>query len=249
MFNLQNASQSPITMSSRDIAELTGKTLSHVNRDVLNMLEELYPGVNPKVDDYDFIGVFVKRTEYNGRNIISEILLNKEHTECLITGYSVMLRMKVIRRLHELEQQTAIASLPNFNNPVEAARAWADQVEQKQLALENLEKAENEIRLSAPKAQFVDAYVESEGNFGFREVAKILGIKESVLREYLLDNDIMYRLKGKLTGRAYHITQGRFVTKTGTNDSGNTFSQTKFTPKGLYWLANKLDIELDATDF
>lgn len=236
MFNLQNASQSPITMSSRDIAELTGKTLSHVNRDIFNMLEELHPEINPKMDDYDFIGVFVEKVSYNGRSIVKEILLNKEHTECLITGYSATLRMKVIKRLHELEQQQQENKLPT--DYLSALKALTAEVEERQ-------KLEQTLSIAAPKAQFVDSYVESEGSFGFREVAKILGVGEKILRSYLLDNDIMYRLKGNLTGRAYHINMGRFITKTGTNESGNAFSQTKFTPKGVYWIAKKMNIDVD----
>ena len=230
MFNLQNASQPPITMSSRDIADLTGKRHPDVKRDIIVMFQQLNEDVSK------FAQTYVDKS--NRRQ--EEFVLGKEHTECLITGYSAMLRMKVIRRLHELEQQYQQSKLPT--DYLSALKALTAEVEERQ-------KLEQTLHIAAPKAQFVDAYVESEGNFGFREVAKILGVKESVLREYLLDNDIMYRLKGKLTGRAYHISQGRFVTKTGTNDSGNTFSQTKFTPKGLYWLANKLDIELNATDY
>lgn len=37
----------------------------------------------------------------------------------------------------EIEKQKAILSIPNFNNPAEAARAWADQYENNQVLARN----------------------------------------------------------------------------------------------------------------
>lgn len=48
----------------------------------------------------------------------------------------------------------------------------------------------------------------------------------------------MYRLGGKLTAYQQHINAGRFQVRTGTNQhNGHTFLETKFTPKGLEWIA------------
>lgn len=85
------------TMSSREIAELTGKAHFHVKRDVLSMLKELGE------DASNFGCIYLdslnrEQTEY---------LLDREHTDCLLTGYSAAMRMTVIRRWHELEAQVA----------------------------------------------------------------------------------------------------------------------------------------------
>lgn len=85
------------TMSSREIAELTGKAHFHVKRDVLSMLKELGE------DASSFGCIYLdplnrEQTEY---------LLDREHTDCLLTGYSAAMRMTVIRRWHELEAQVA----------------------------------------------------------------------------------------------------------------------------------------------
>lgn len=81
------------TMSSREIAELTGKRHDNVKRDVAAMLKEL------EVDVLKFEGIYM---DSRGREQI-EYLLDREHVECLLAGYNAQLRMKVIRRLHELE--------------------------------------------------------------------------------------------------------------------------------------------------
>jgi phage antirepressor YoqD-like protein len=110
-------------------------------------------------------------------------------------------------------------------------RLAADQAEQ-------LEKKDEQLALAAPKVEFMDRYVESSGLKGFREVAKLLGANEARFREFLECEQIMYRLGGKLTAYQNHIKAGRFCCKTGTNQqNGHSFVETKFTSKGLEWIA------------
>ena len=51
-----------------------------------------------------------------------------------------------------------------------------------------LEQSQAQLAIAAPKAEFVDRYVESTGNLGFRQVAKLLKVKETDLREFLIGN-------------------------------------------------------------
>ena len=99
---------------------------------------------------------------------------------------------------------------------------------------------ENQLAIAAPKAEFVDNYVEASGLMGFREVAKLLGIKETDFRLFLLENGIMYRLAGKMTPYSHHLDAGRFSVKTGEAGNGHAFTQVKFTPKGVQWIAGLL---------
>lgn len=87
--------QQQLTMSSREIAELTGKAHRNVRRDIEAMLEEL------KEDVLSFEHIYLDSMNREQK----EFLLDRDHVECLLAGYSAPLRMKVIRRLHELEQK------------------------------------------------------------------------------------------------------------------------------------------------
>lgn len=93
----REASRQPVTMSSREIAELTGKQHSHVVRDIRVMLSELREH-DPNLDHH-----FAEKKDRRGYT--SRFDLDRELTETLITGYSIVLRNKVIKRLRELERK------------------------------------------------------------------------------------------------------------------------------------------------
>ncbi|PHM58932.1 antirepressor [Xenorhabdus stockiae] len=99
-------------MSSREIAELTGKEVKNVHVDIWNMLTQLY-GI--KKDGWNFNhhkNQQVKLVEgviavIDNRGYISELLLDRRHTEILITGYDVVRRAAVIDRWFDLESGKA----------------------------------------------------------------------------------------------------------------------------------------------
>ncbi|EIK67184.1 putative phage regulatory protein [Pseudomonas synxantha BG33R] len=152
--------------------------------------------------------------------------------QCMLVGMreSKAVRRSVLKKLKGFEGARVIATLPDFSNPAAAARAWAEQFELQH-------QANQALAIAAPKAEFVDKYVESTGLKGFRQTAKLLGANEARFREFLLDKKIMYRMGGEWQAYSGHIHAGRFDVKTGTSDSGHAFNQTKFTPKGVTWVA------------
>ncbi|WP_145518674.1 phage antirepressor KilAC domain-containing protein [Yersinia mollaretii] len=208
-------SKSVVTMSSREVAELTGKRHTDVKRDIEVMMLQLNEDVSKFAHTY-LDSMNRTQTEY---------LLDRDHVECLLAGYSAVIRMKVIRRLRELEDKNQIPqTLP------EALRLAADLAEEKQ-------QLENQLSIAAPKAEFVDRYVKGNGSMTFRQVAKLLNAKEHEFTYLLLEHHIMYRLNGALIPRQQHIDLGRFEVKTGTNSINNhAFTQARFTPKGVKWI-------------
>jgi phage regulator Rha-like protein len=79
LINLQNK---VLTMSSREIAELTNKEHRNVKRDIKNMLEQLNISVLSFEQTYKDV--------QNKQQV--EYLLPKKYIECLLTGYSIPLR-------------------------------------------------------------------------------------------------------------------------------------------------------------
>lgn len=121
-----------VTMTSSEIAELTGKLHAHVIRDIRAMLEALKD--DPVLDHV--------REDKDARGYTENFHLNRELTETLITGYSIPLRHKVIRRLHDLEEQAARPmtqaeiTAANANHLVAVERQQREQ----QVALERIER-------------------------------------------------------------------------------------------------------------
>jgi len=206
-------------MTSREIADLTAKRHPDVKRDIEVMLLQLQEDASRFAHIYFYFDSMNRQqTEYH---------LDREHTECLITGYSAILRMKVIKRLHELEESQPVKIPQTF---AEALRLAAEMEEEK-------ERLQLQLTEAAPKVAFVDRYVTATGSMTFRQVAKLLKAKEPELRLFLIDNCIMYRLNGVMTPYSQHIEAGRFEVRTGTTtDSNYAFSQSRFTAKGVQWI-------------
>ena len=211
-----SAIHAPI-MTSRKIADLTVKRHPDVKRYIEVMLLQLQEDASKYAHIY-FDSMNRQQTEY---------YLDREHTECLITGYSAILRMKVIKRLHELEESQPVKIPRTF---AEALRLAAEMEEEK-------DRLQLQLTEAAPKVAFVDRYVTATSSMTFRQVAKLLEAKEPELRLFLIESRVMYRLNGVLTPYSQHIEAGRFEVRTGTTTESNyMFSQSRFTAKGVQWI-------------
>ena len=217
-----------LTMSSREIAELTGKRHDHVLRDVENMLQELgqtSPHFWGELPD-----------SYNRPQRVA--FLSKDLSITLVAGYSVQMRHAIVCRWQELE--AAQAKPPAQLSRMEILEL-AMQAEQGRI------EAEKKLALAAPKVAFVDKYVQATGLFTFREVAKLLKANEARFREFLIDSKVMYYLGKKLTAYKSHEDAGRFAVKTDTAKNGHDYRQTFFTPKGVHWVAGQWAKHQEAT--
>ena len=148
-----------LTMDSREIAELTNKMHGHVCRDIQEMLTHIHGGNQSKFGSVYLAGNGETRNCYK---------LPYRETMILVSGYSFELRARVIDRWLELEKKDR-PSLPDFTDPVAAARAWADEAEAKR-------KAENALALAAPKVESFDALQRSEKTMSITHAAKHFGM-------------------------------------------------------------------------
>ncbi len=155
---------------------------------------------------------------------------------CLMAmSYSYELQAQIFDRMTAMENHIAAQNLPSYaiDDPIERAKKWIEEEKQKQAAIYQLE-------LAAPKVAFVDKYVAGNGNKTFRQVAKLLQVKENTFRSFLVENKIMYLLNGEWTAYQNHVDAKRFHVKTGVSDSGHAFNHALFTPKGVEWVAGEL---------
>lgn len=85
------------TMTSQEIAALTGKDHKNVLRDIRNMLDEL------EIATAQFSAVAKTAVGNGGYKEVEGFQLPPREVMILVTGYSVKMRAKVIDRVRELE--------------------------------------------------------------------------------------------------------------------------------------------------
>lgn len=129
-----------MTMSSREIAKLTGKDHSNVMRDIRSMIAELEKQASKLKPAYK-TSTYV--SDENGQ-AYEQYELTHDMTMTLVTGYSASLRLAVVRRWQELELQQAkpnYTQAPQLPSPVYDAMLFASVVADK---------------LSLPQSGFLD---------------------------------------------------------------------------------------------
>ena len=222
MLNLVTGDAAEATMSSREIADICEAR----HNDVIATIERL---INEGVLRLGRNTARPHAPEAGGRPTMVYDLTRRD---CLVvvSGYNAALRARIIDRWMELEVRTAA--------PVELSRMqileMAMESERERVTLAE------QVAAAAPAVEFVQRYADSTGTKGFRQVCKLLGANENLFREFLTEEQIMYRLGGELTPRSQHIDAGRFCVKAGTAQvSGHAYNAARFTPKGVTWVAGE----------
>lgn len=228
--NILVAPSNTVTMSSREIADLTGKQHKNVLRDVNVMLESLEKAGSD-------LSQAVRYTDERGRT--SEVRLDRVLTETLLTGYSIPLRHRVVTRLRELEKVSRHSmSLPT--NFAEALQLAADQAKQN-ASLHQV------IQQQAPKVQALERLSGTHGSICITTAAKQLGIGPLKLFKWLSDNRWIYRRAAFSAWSAYQprLTAGLLEHKLvkvgkGAEEDLKVVEQVMVTRKGITHLATVL---------
>ena len=212
------------TMTSLEIAEITGKQHAHVMRDIRSLLEQ---GVNES--NFGLV-------EYTDKKGEARPMYQLTKKGCLIlaSGYDALLREKIINRWEELEQkEQKRLQLPATY--LEALKALVASEEEKgRLRLENKQKDEDIERMK-PKEGYFDDLVDRNLLTNFRDTAKEIGIGQKDFINRLLRDGYLYRSSGfrKCLKPVAKYANDLFAIKD--CKSGVNFwagNQTMITPKG-----------------
>ena len=169
-------------MSSREIAELTGKNHADVMRDIRKMLKSLDVGESIFADTY-------LDSQSKSQPCFK---LDRYHTEVLVTGYDVKRRAAVIKRWYDLETGKA-QPVATVKDPQLAAMVTMltqlDVVKQEQEA-QRLELADLRAKVTATPDEYytVAGYASLRGISLDTKRANLLGRKAAkVSREHGID--------------------------------------------------------------
>lgn len=223
--NTISASSSTLTMSSREIADLTGKLHTNIIRDIRTMLEDLE-------DDSNLSHV---SEEKDNRGYTACFNLPKDLTITLISGYNVRMRHAITKRWMELEAATARALPASY---LDALRAHlASEEKAAVLALENTKQAEV-IAIAAPKAEFYDELVDAAVVYNPTQIANLLGNAKyksaQKVNELLAVLGWQYKRGSHWVATAEAVAKGLMQAKVYTNgDTGFSGTHVRVTVSGL----------------
>jgi phage antirepressor YoqD-like protein len=170
----------------------------------------------------------------------------KREATLMAMSYSPAISAAVYDKMTALEEvvaSQAVAALPNFSNPAEAARAWALEYERsEQLALV-VEQKEALLIEQAPKVDYVEKYMEVDGSLGIQAAARVLKCNMRELGHWLVDRKLAFRSQpaNTLLPYATSINKGLMLVKVGVKSGGDSsYQQMKITNKGMQYLAENL---------
>lgn len=221
-----------VTMSSPEIVDFINEYRAKNESNPVQLRHDSFMAKVPKVlgenQSPKFIGDY---KDAKGRTYPCYHFPKRE--ACLMAmSYSYELQAQIFDRMTAMEEALKKPAL-NLDDPAFLRQALLGYTEK-------VIELEQQVQLQAPKVAFVDKYVAGNGNKTFRQVAKLLQIKEYKFREFLESNRIMYKLNGEWTAYQNHVDAKRFHVKTGVSDSGHAFNHALFTPKGIEWIAGEL---------
>ena len=222
--NIAVIGQGPVTMSSREIADLVEKRHDNVMADIKKMLNDI--GLNAP----DFSGTYVTAQG----NTYGCFNLPRDLTVTLITGYRADLRYKVIKRLEELEASKGTPAM--LTGPQLMAAALIEANATMQAQAQQIEDMREDVEAH-------ERLTKADGSLNVTEAAKNLGIRQKDLFDFLSRNGWIYKRANSQNWLGFQTkcNQGLLEHKTTMvlkpDGSEKIAEQVRVTPKGLSKLA------------
>lgn len=221
--------EKPLTMSSLQIAEFTGKEHKNVMRDIRDMFEALGDKLKSEPIFY--------RDSMNREKPMYE--LDEDHSITLVSGYDVKMRMAIIKEwkaLKESNNKMLIAGTMTSKQLL----VLTDEVTQKEHAQSYIMKQHAYIEYIEPKAEFFDDVSDSSGVMDMGIVAKQLGMGRNTFFKLLRQKHILQSGKHKNNQPYQQFITGEYFTVKLSGINDGFVAQTFVTPKGLTWLHKKV---------
>ena len=175
-----------------------------------------------------------------------KFIMKRDGFTLLVMGFTgstaIQFKLDFINAFNEMERRLMavqpLYKLPDFNNPVEAARAWADATEQRMLA----EKSVKELQ---PKAEVYDRIMSTDGCTDINSLAKSLGTGRTRLFALLRANYVV--MKSKPLPYQEYVDSGYFTVKS-VEKNKLLIEQMFVTTKGIDWITKNYDKWKESTE-
>lgn len=243
--------QSQLTMSSREIAELTNKRHDHICRDIRAILVALLGGQdadyirNPNLGYLTNQHVSCNQYDFNNPNAW-EYHISRRYTEILITGYDIKRRTAVIDRLYELEEANKQPQVRIPTSKELALMVIKAEEENERLSIENKTLGSQLEEMKPTVAAFDRIATKTEGSMCVTDTAKHLQVQPKKFFQELHAMGWIYKRTGSHHWLGYQdkVKQGllehKVTTVSRSDGSEKIVEQVLVTPKGLAKLSQML---------
>ncbi|MGH2430537.1 MAG: phage antirepressor KilAC domain-containing protein [Pseudomonas sp.] len=171
----------PVTMSSLEIAKLTGKRHDNVMKDIRQQLEELGQ------DALEFQGNY--QDFYNRSKPCFN--LPRREVDILLSGYNTKMRAAVIDRWHVLEAEKKLGVIEIPNNLVGTLKLVLTLKEEQTMLTQQVEALEQQLAEDSEKVDFYNKIYERDDLLNPTKAAKLFGTGRSRYLQYLRDHKIL----------------------------------------------------------
>ena len=224
-----------------DICRALGLSASHVK-------ERLSDDVVSTDTIFDKLGR-KQNVNFVNEDGLYDVILDSRKPEA--KAFRKWVTSEVLPSIRKNGSYSVSAFLPDFTNPAEAARAWAEQFEQKMIECKRADEAEqqvlaltSEIESMQPKVSYYDMILASKATVTTTQIAQDYGKSAKAFNQILYELHIQHKVNGQWILYAPYIGQGyvhsKSVTITRTDGSSDVKLNTEWCPKGRLFLYNEL---------
>lgn len=231
------------TIDSKEVAEMVEKNHADLLRDIRNYVE--YLGKS-KIALADF---FVESTykDVQGKERPCYQVTKKgcEFIAHKLTGHKgAVFTAKYINRFHEMENNLIKLDSYMIIDPIERAKAWiTEQEERQQLLIENKQQQQIIGELK-PKADYMDTILKNPGLVTITQIAKDYGMSGKEMNDLLHSYGIQYKQSNQwLLYREFHdkgYTHSQTINITRSDGRPDVKMNTKWTQKGRMFIYSLL---------
>lgn len=233
---------------------LVAKKFGKEHKHVLESIRKIMTAENSAV-----LGMFEESTYLNEQNKKQPMfVMNRDGFTLLAMGFTgkqaMDFKLDYIDAFNKMEatiKNNQVAALPDFTNPAEAARAWAEQFEQKQIEAKRADEAEQqvlmltaEVEQMQPKVTYYDTILNNKSTVLITQIAQDYGMSAKAFNKVLYELGIQHKvndqwiLYAKYIGKGY--VQSKPVTITHANGIQSVKYNTEWCQKGRLFLYDEL---------
>lgn len=239
------------TITSLEVAEVTGKRHDHVIRDIKNIIKHLEavetPNLGAPIESYFITDEYATSQGYQK----PMYRLTKKGSELFATRMTgakgTQFAAFYVERFNEMETHVKETEQPKMpTNYLEALEALVEK-EKEKLALEEVNKKQQaQLEISnakiaeyEPKVDYVDKILKCQGTMATTQVAFDYGMSARQFNKLLHELGVQYKVNGQWILYTKHQRKGYVKTKT-FEHNGKAYLSTHWTQKGRLFLYEEL---------